>query len=246
MVGDQVIVVTERDRALCAEVARFGALTREQAVRLGFFRSRTRANERLKKLSDAGYLAIRSQAVSQRGVRFVYLPGRHLETAGRTRSRLAYSSELFVDHQLGLVDARIAFERHTTLSRWWTDKELAAISLNLIPDAFVEFSHRGHAFAAFIEYDRGTETLARFEQKVRAYLDLAFSGRFERTFNRKFFRLLILTDSVRRLTTLSHMVAKITDRVARFSTLDEMTQHGPMAPIWRRSGASTLEPLTPA
>src|SRR4051812_42659312 len=103
MAGNKSLLVTERDRALCAEVVRFGALTREQAMRLGFFHSRTRANERLKKLTDAGYLATRTQAVSQRGVRQVYVPGRHLETAGRSRSRFVHSSELFVDHQLGLV-----------------------------------------------------------------------------------------------------------------------------------------------
>lgn len=235
------LVFTDRDRRLCAEVLRFGALTREQAMRLGFFHSQSRAKERLKKLVDHGLLITKPHAVSQRGVRFVYLPGRELT---KSRDRLLHASTLFVAHQLGLVDIRMTFERDTLVQRWWTDRELAPLALGVIPDSYVEYTHDAKSYGAFIEYDRGTETLSRIERKIRAYLDLAYSGRFERMFHRKFFRLLLVTDSARRLSTLSKTVAGVTDRVVRFTTLDELIIHGSLGSIWRRPGATATESLT--
>jgi len=240
----KTLALTDRDRQVLVEVVRLGALTREQVMRLGLFTSKTRANERLKRLTDAGLLAIRQQAVSQRGVRLVYLPGRELANSRDARRRLTEASELFLAHQLGLIDVRIAFERHVQVSRWWSEAELAALSLGVIPDGLVEYTVGGLAYAAFVEYDRGTETVGRFTRKVRTYADLAFSGRFERTFARKYFRVLALTDSLRRLSNLSAAVAQVTDRIVRFSLLSELCAHGPTASIWRRPGANDTETLT--
>jgi hypothetical protein len=225
-------------------VARLGLLTRDQLMRLGFFHSPSRAKERLKKLVDQGLLATAPHAVLRGGIRFVYLPGRLLADGTHQRRRMRQASPLFVAHQLGVVEARIAFERHTTLRRWHTDRDLAALSLGVIPDACAEYEVSGRVTVVFLEYDRGTETRSRIEQKTRAYLDLAHSGRFQEAFGRQFFRLLILTDSPRRLTSLSAAVATITNQVARFATLDELTQHGPLAAIWRRPGQSQLDTLT--
>ena len=99
-------------------------------------------------------------------------------------------------------------------------------------------------YCAFVEYDRGTETLGRIERKVRAYLDLAQSGRFDRTFKRRFFRVFMVTDSDGRLSTLSQTTARITDRILRLTTLQELSHHGPLMSIWRRPGANASESLT--
>jgi len=128
------------------------------------------------------------------GPRFVYVPGRLSSETRDARKRIAEMSDLFLAHQLGLVDIRIAFERQTTLGRWLTEKDLSSLSLGLVPDAYLEYEVNALTYCAFVEYDRGTETLGRIERKVRAYLDLAHSGRFERTFKRKFFRVLMVTD----------------------------------------------------
>ena len=50
------LAFTERDRAVVREVARFGVMSRHQLMRLKFFSSKTRANDRLKRLVDEGYL----------------------------------------------------------------------------------------------------------------------------------------------------------------------------------------------
>lgn len=237
------LAFTERDRAVVREVTRFGVMSRDQLMRLKFFSSKTRANDRLKRLVDDGYLAARRQPLPVGGPRCVYLPGRLLADGRDIRRRFADVSDLFITHQLGLVDIRLAFERHSTLVRWLPEKDLAGLSLGLVPDSYLEYEVGGLIYCAFVEYDRGTETLGRIERKVRAYLDLGRSGRFERTFKRRFFRLCLVTDSAGRLATVSKATARITDRMMRLTTLPELSHHGPLMSIWRRPGASASESL---
>ena len=239
----KTLALTERDKAVFAEVQRFGVVTRDHMTRLKFFSSKTRANERLKRLTDAGYLSSRRQALLSGGPRLVYLPGHLLQTpAGRRRP--ADISDMFLGHQLGLVDIRIAFERAVTIGRWLSDKDLTPVNLGLIPDAYLEYEVRGLTYCAFVEYDRGTEALTRLERKAKAYLDLAHSGRFERTFKRRFFRVLLVSDTAGRVLSVSRAIARLTDRVIRFTTLTELSGKGPLASIWRRPGASEFESLT--
>jgi len=239
----KALAFTERDRAIVREVARFGVMSREQLMRLKFFSSKTRANERLKRLVAGGYLAARRQPLPVGGPRSVYLPGPLSVEAREGRARLSDVSDVFLTHQLGLVDIHLAFEQHTTLSRWLSEKDLAGLSLGLVPDAYLEYEVSALTYCAFVEYDRGTETLGRIERKVRAYLDLAHSGRFERTLKRRFFRVLVLTDSTGRLATISSTTARITDRTLRFTTLQELSHHGPLASIWRLPGAKASQSL---
>ncbi|HLG56864.1 MAG TPA: replication-relaxation family protein [Vicinamibacterales bacterium] len=242
----KALALTTRDRTLLAEVQRHSALTRDHLIRLKLFASKTRVNERLKRLTRAGYLSARRQPLLSGGPRFVYFPGRLLtEAHARARSQQAWS-DLFLNHHLGIVDIRLAFEAHSTVTRWLSEHDLAGLAVGLIPDAYVEFRQDGLTYCAFIEYDRGTETLGRLERKVRSYLELAFSGRFERTFGRRFFRALLITDSVGRVATMTDAVAHVTDRVVRLTTRAQIVDHGPLAVIWRRPGQSSLESLTPS
>lgn len=238
----KTLALTERDKLVLAEVQRFGFVAREHLMRLKMFSSKTRANERLRRLTQTGYLAARKQALLSGGPRLVYLPGHLLTNGGRRRP--AEMSDLFLSHQLGLVDIRIAFEHAVGAARWLSDKDLAARQLGLIPDAYVEYEIQRLTYCAFVEYDRGTETLARLERKVRAYLDLAYSGRFERAFQRRFFRVVFMCDTAGRLSNVSQAVARITDRIIRLTTLTELLGNGPLGSIWRRPGTSELESLT--
>jgi Replication-relaxation len=238
------LALTERDKAIVREVGRFGVMTRQQLTALRFFHSGSRAKERLKRLVEAGYLVSRAQPLAVGGPQFVYATGPLVDASLVGRKRFRDLSDPFLTHELGLVDIHIAFERVVTVTRWISAKELAGLSLGVIPDAYLEFAHDGLTFSAFVEYDRGTETLGRFERKIRAYVELARSGRFERFFQRQFFRVLALTDTSGRLTTLSTSAARITDKVLRFTTLGTLTREGPLQSIWRRPGATTLESIT--
>lgn len=242
MTGNRV-GITERDRRLCAEVSRYGVIAREQLIRLGLFRSKTRANERLKKLADEGYLLAVRQSLPAGGPRLVYVPGSLLRQ-GEQRSRLVDASALFIDHQLGLVDIRLAFERHTSVTRWMSDRDLATTNLGFVPDGYCEYELHGRTYCAFIEYDRGTETLARFERKAGAYKQLAFGGGFTTHFNRKFFRVIVCADGRVRLNNLARAVARQTDRIFWFATMNDLRNVGPLAVIWRRPDSETQVSIT--
>ena len=235
MAGSRLLL-TERDQTIIREVNRLGALTREHLTALGHFASKTRANERLKRLVDEELLASRRQPLHAGGPRLVYLP---LGT-----ERLRNSSAPFLAHQLGVVDVRVAFEIASQVSRWLTDQELRAFNLGVIPDGCVEYSHEAKAFCAFLEYDRQTETVERVVRKVRAYLALAFSGRFEKEFHHKYFRLLLVVDSPGRLANLSAAIVRVSDKVTRLALLRDVKTRGPLAPIWQRPGSKVCESLT--
>src|SRR5262245_41005959 len=95
------LAITERDRAIVREIARFGVMSREQLMRLRFFASKTRAKERLKRLVDAGYLAARRQPLPLGGPRAVYVPGILSADGREARKRFADTSDLFLVHQMG-------------------------------------------------------------------------------------------------------------------------------------------------
>jgi hypothetical protein len=238
------LALTPRDRQLLSEVQRCGVLTRDHVIRLRLFRSKTRANERLRRLTLAGYLASRPQPLIVGGPRFVYFPGRLLATTSNSHRRFVDTSDLFLAHELGLVDIRLAFESSTTVNRWVPSWELRPMSLGLVPDVLVEYMVDGLIYCAFIEYDRGTESLARIERKASAYVDLALSGRFERTFRRRYFRALFIADEPGRLSTLSQAIASVTDRVVRLTRLPTLTASGVTAPIWQRPGSTDFQTLT--
>lgn len=240
------LALTTRDRQVLMEISRFGVMTKGQLIRLGFFGSNTRAKERLKRLVDAEYLAVRQQPIAPGGPRFVYCLGPAASDNQTHSRRFQAVSELFLAHELGLVDIRIALERHTAVSQWQVGKDLVAANLGIVPDAFCEYDVNGLTFSVFIEYDRGTETQARFARKAKAYADLAFSGRFTAILRRKFFRVFVVTDSAARLSNLSDSIADVTDRIFWLTTLSELSKQGPLASIWRRPGADRLESLTVA
>lgn len=235
-------VFTDRDRRIGEEARRFGVVTRDQLMRLGLFTSATRAKARLKILTDHGVLTARPHAVSETAVRFVYLPGPQLVDRG-SRRRFAQASPFFVDHQLGLVDIRIAFERATLVERWLSEKDLTQTVPGITPDAYVEYAVGTARYAAFVEYDRGTETLSRIAHKVRAYTQFAFSGAFEQRFKRRYFRLLLVTNTPGRLVTLSKTAAGVTEKVVRLCLLRDLIERGPLQPIWRRPGGEPIETL---
>jgi Replication-relaxation len=243
MAGSRLLL-TDRDRQVMAEVLRFGAMTRAQMQRLGLFGSATRAKERLKRLVDAKYLDVRLEPITAGGPRGVYLPGKLVTTAPSSHRISHDASGFFLLHQLALVDIRIAFEQATRLVIWRSDRELAAYKLNVVADAYLEYEHGSATVCAFVEYDRGTETLGRLEQKARHYLDLAYGGKFTKTFNRTYFRVLVVTDTAGRLSNISQTVARLTDRIFRFALLAELQRQGPLASIWRRPGTTTCESLT--
>ncbi len=249
------MVLTERDRQVVTAVTDFQVLQREQLVRLGLFGSKTRANVRLLRLTKTGYLSRRYLPAVAGTNRALYYPGplagdllgRPLETARKERARTKLLSDLFLEHQLRLTDVRLSFLAQQPLcqiDRWLSDVVLRQMNLPLIPDAYIEYRLTDKSFAAFIEFDRGTETLTRWDGKARGYLSLAASGRYQTAFNRKFFRVLVLAHSTKRLAHLRSSILRHTDRIFWFTTLAQLVEAGPFGHIWFRPRGDEFHSLT--
>jgi hypothetical protein len=89
-------------------------------------------------------------------------------------------------------------------------------------------------FGAFVELDRGTETLGRFQGKVRAYIHLTTTDGYRKAFGRTFFRVLVVAPSATRIEHLRTITAAITDRIFWFTTIERLSVEGPLANIWLR------------
>jgi hypothetical protein len=249
------MVLTDRDAHLVRDCADFQVLTRVQMTRLGHFGSKTRANAVLLRLVRFGYLSRRYQPAVAGSQRALYFPGPEAhrllnhpaELVGRERRRIQTLSDLFLAHQLLITDVRLSFHAAPScrLDRWLTDADLRPLNLGVIPDGHVEYTHEGRRFGAFLELDRGTESLSRWKAKVTAYVQLAQSGRYLQVFGRQFFRVLVVAPSPVRVEHLRQCTATVTDKVFWLTRFAALIEQGPFGPIWRRPVEASPQPLSP-
>ena len=86
----------------------------------------------------------------------------------------------------------------------------------------------------FLEVDRGTEAQAVWRQKVAYYVQLAASDEFVKRFRQPQFRVLVVASSERRRANIRATVAKTTDKVFWFTTLEIIHRDGFWSPVWLR------------
>lgn len=237
----RAMMLTHRDLRIVTDVSQFRILTRDQLERLGHFQSKTRANAVLLRMVRFGYLSRRYQpavAGTQRALYFLGSKGVALTEASNPSERrnIKALSDLFLAHQLLITDVHIGFRREVSvgIERWMTDEDLRASQLGIVPDGHIEYTHGEKRFGAFLELDRGTETLGRFQGKVRAYIHLTTSDGYRKAFSRTFFRVLVVAPSATRIEHLRTITAAITDRIFWFTTIERLTVEGPLANIWLR------------
>src|SRR5439155_17261498 len=96
---------------------------------------------------------------------------------------------------------------------------------------------------SFLEVDLGTENLSVWKKKVEAYIAYAVSGAFETQFRRSQFRVLVITDSERRLHSIRAVIAKYTDKIFWISSFDLIEIQSFWAPIWFRPRSTEPQPL---
>jgi hypothetical protein len=193
VVASTGLTATARDRAIVRAVARHGAMTRRQIGRLCFTKpngepaSAQVACRRLRLLAQRGFLKRQRLLVAQGSGQYVYLPGKGAKgvlseeeqalcpgTGGRARSALGlYHGLEVVDFYLVL---REALQRQGgTIETWLTEREArysfecSGRSLPLTPDGYCLWALRGEEGSFFLEWDRGTESMFRLEQKLERY-----------------------------------------------------------------------------
>ena len=104
----------------------------------------------------------------------------------------------------------------------------------MTPDGYFELATANGVRAIFLEVDLGTEALAVWQGKTAYYLQLAISGEFQKRFRQQQFRVLVVTNSVKRLQNIRAVVAKITDKLFWFATFESINREGLWSPVWLR------------
>lgn len=247
------LILQERDRRLLAELATMRIIDRELAKVVVGFRSTTRANTRLLKLTRSGLLNrffVGSVGAGRKAIYTLSKRGGLLaETEHRPISRShgkTLVSDLYVDHQMRIneVYCTVKFRRLPLATRfvgWRAFHEALSQHSRLVPDGYFELHSPAGTPPMFLEVDLGHQSMRVLEQKARQYLHLAVSGDFTRLFRKPQFRVLVITTSPRRLAKIRSVIAKQTDKVFWLSDFQTINRAGFWSACWLRpSGEQVL------
>jgi hypothetical protein len=158
-------------------------------------------------------------------------------------------ADFFVQHQLSInaVYCDLKFGTipvsQVRFVNWLAFHEPLVAGLSLIPDGYVEFATPSGIDASFIEIDLGHEGLAVWKEKTRHYVQLALSGEYERQFWQPRFRVLVLANSERRLHSIRSAVARVTQKIFWFATLDSVCGEKFFGPVWLRPVGEIHQPF---
>ncbi len=225
-----VLLLQQRDMDILKNVYYFRFLESGQVRELCSFSSQKRANDRLRKLFDGGFLS-RRLLVSGFEKRLLYFIGPKTVELIASRAGLDASEirnkrmkalkarDSFLFKFLRVNDFRFALEmslRKDSLMKTEIFKYKPVLFLDeekkLLPDAYFRLKCREKVRSFFLEEDQSVESRKRIERKVENYLDYGLSGSFERHFGFRYFRLLIICKSTARLKSLVKMIEKVTDK----------------------------------
>jgi hypothetical protein len=248
------MVLQDRDWHLLRELAVMRILDREQAKRVAGFKSTTRANARLLTLTRSGFLNRFFLGTSAAGQKALYsLSAKGAELAGvparglRRPKDAVIAADFFVQHQLAVneIYCAVKYEMPSEFLfvRWVTFHESLRANLRLIPDGYFEVKVVNEILPAFLEVDRGTETLKTWAEKVRNYLQLALSGDYEKRFRQNRFRVLVTANSERRLHAIRKTVSMITEKIFWFASLAEIQEKGLLRTSWLRPKGTERQAL---
>lgn len=254
MSGTDRTILQARDRAFLKELSIMRVIDHAQAKVVAGFGSTDRANKRLLKLTRAGLLrrfflgsgggrkALYS--LSEKGARFADVPLWGL----RRPQGAVLVADYFVEHQLAVnsIYCAVKFARipvqGVAFYRWIAFQRTVTSEIRLIPDGYLEAVTPSGIMAGFLEVDLGGERLAVWREKTRKYLQLALSGAHRRLSGRDRFLVFVIANSTIRVESLRKIVAKETQKIFRFTTLEE-ARGGFFLPVWKRPQGDRPEAL---
>lgn len=178
----------------------------------------------------------------------------HLKGKVRNHSFL-----LSLDHILAVADFRIAVEEaarnHLDVSlAGWTPERMCEdtyafwrgtgkVEGKIRPDGYCQCRYGHKIYSFFMEVDLGTMSNKAIAHKIQRYLDYSESGRYEKRYGVRFFRVLMATTTPQRMANLKQTCEELTDSIFWFTTLDQV-QHGRMFDrIWARAGQKGIHSL---
>ena len=249
------LVLQARDRQLLTELGTLRVVDREQAKTVVGFRSTARVNVRLLALTRAGLLRrffLGSGAGGRKAIYALSSQGAKLIGARlrgpRRRHDEVLVADFFVAHQLAVNELYCALKFRSlpagaTFRRWTAFFAPLSGATRFIPDGYVELSTLSGVMTAFLEVDLGHESTAVWKRKIRNYLDFALSGQYAREFGGNSFRVLVLANSERRLSSIRDMARRQTRKLFWFADLHAIRTRGFFAAVWHRAQAGNPQPL---
>ncbi|GAB3455341.1 hypothetical protein GCM10027570_35930 [Streptomonospora sediminis] len=239
-------LLTDRDRAIVADVGDHRVMTTHQLARLHFTGPATsRARRRLAALHRYGLLD-RFRPILPRGTApwhwVLAAAGEHLyadihdldQPARRPGSRIRLANSARLRHMLGVADCYVAFRTAADLpgaelARWRTEDDCARRwGRRIRPDAYLRWHQHGRALEAFLEYDNATEHHQQVIRKLRGYTDHARA-------HQRIAHILFVVLTPARMTNLAEVLAPHVNEHVRthLTTAGLLHAEGPAAPIWR-------------
>jgi predicted transcriptional regulator len=246
--------LTPRDLDLLGLLASHRALTLHQITRLLFTDANT-ARKRLVLLTGRGILDRFRAGIRPGSQEYRYTLGPlgamiHAATIDapiptpRTvhEKTLKLSRNPQLDHLLGINEFFTALYHHarTTpgceLLEWWNERDTTAYCARLVrPDGYGAWSQDGRTVRFFLEYDTGTEPLARLIDKLHGYQNLRTAGRC--------FPVLFVLPGPKRQHNLHRLITDnptlTTGLVIATATTTDLAAHTPAALVWRLAGHTT-------
>jgi hypothetical protein len=248
------VVLNERDVEIILAAYSHRWLSREQLRHLVALPNVGRTNDRLRKLWNAGLLQRLRAGTVGFGLQPIYaadlasveLIAAHSgisEEQVRLRIREdARASAILLPHDLEVNDLRIALtlairsRPDLGLDLWHNAAECFdayAPGAALRPDGYFRVWSADLLHAYFVEVDRGTTDLSRWQQKVARYRDYRESGRYTEVYGLQRFRVLVTAPAPGRLAHLRSATRAVTDRGFWFALTHEVLEHpDPDCPIW--------------
>jgi hypothetical protein len=239
-------MLQERDLRLLEALQSMRVVSREQARVVAGFRSRTRANERLLALTEAGYL---KRAFVGRRQAVYWLASRPFDTGKKRGDAPAEPASLFLNHQLEINRLHLLVQYSSIPVRgWWfgfwrSFQQPLSATIPLIPDGYFELGSTAGFRSVFVEVDLGTEAVPVLARKASLYLQLAASGEFSQAFGRSQFRVLLVTTSARRLENIRAAIAKLTNKIFWLGTLDLIVPEKFWTAGWHRPTGDQLQTI---
>jgi hypothetical protein len=249
MIGNEknALVVQERDLRLFRELSVLWVADREQIQIVAGFQSRTRANERLLRLTRAALLRrffVGTEGVGRKALYALSVKGAALAQVPyrgpRRRQDHTLVADFSIEHQLTVNRVYCTLKCKpipfpgVTFRSWKAFKHPVAKGFSLIPDGYVVLDTTAGPIAAFLEVDLGTESLRIWQEKVRQYMRFAASGEYQREFGDAPYRVCVIAHSARRMHSIREFVAKSTGKIFWFTSLDEIERAGFFGSIWFR------------
>ncbi len=246
------LIIQPRDRSVLEKLSTFRLLTRKHIAEMAEFHSVTRVNVRLNKLRRAGLITryfVSSSTGSRRSVYSLTRKGAHAAATTsappKWRADSVLTGNAFASHQLAVNDVYLAaFGRNPVPQvSWRSFSEALSARVKLIPDGLIEYTNNENAPSMFLEVDLGTEALPTWTRKAQLYLQLAESGEYRQALRSSRFAVLVVASDHARMQALRRHVAKQTQKLFWFSTLDIINRMGFWSSIWLRPvGAQQVPP----